>query len=300
LALGLGSLQYILDEGQRNDWFTDPVITTFGVLSVCGLGAFIGWELFGARRPIVDLRAFKYRAIASGSALSFAIGAVLFGAIVILPQYLQGVLGFTATLSGEVIFVRAIFIALFTPFIARFAGGGRVDTRLFLVVGFACVGAGQLWLGYVTTSNSDFNSMLGPAILGGLGLSMLFVPISIAVLSGVPAEVAPKATAFQSLSLQLGGSFSTAALITLLARRAAFHQEVLVGHATAASVPLQKLLAQPGALGQLYRQIVVQATTLSYADCQFALGALTFLLMPLILLMPRRRSHSGPVTAAIE
>ena len=111
LAMGLGSLQYILDEGQRNDWFSDPLIRLFGATTALGLVAFVWWEIWGAKRPLVDLRAFKYRAIAAGSALGFAIGAVLFGATVILPQYVQGLLGFTATLSGELIFVRAFFIA---------------------------------------------------------------------------------------------------------------------------------------------------------------------------------------------
>src|ERR1700694_2475553 len=87
LALGLGSLQYILDEGQRNDWFQDPVISLFGFFAVAGMAAFIAWELWGTRRPLVDLRVFKYRAIAAGSLLGFAIGSVLFGATVILPQY---------------------------------------------------------------------------------------------------------------------------------------------------------------------------------------------------------------------
>jgi DHA2 family multidrug resistance protein len=301
LAVGLGSLQYVLDEGQRNDWFSDPLVTSLTLLSAFGLVAFVLWELYGTARPIVDLRVFHYRAVASGSLLSFAIGAVLFGAIVILPQYLQGVLGFTATLSGEIIFVRAIFIALFTPFVVRIAGSGKIDVRLFLTVGFALIGSGQIWLGYVTTPGSDFASLLGPTILGGIGLALLFTPISIAVLSAVPAEVAPKATAFQSLSLQLGGSFSTASLITLLARRTAFHQETLAQNATLARVAVQQVLHQPNALARLASQISIQATTLSYADCQFALGALTFALMPLILLMPRRRlGATRPVSIPAE
>jgi DHA2 family multidrug resistance protein len=301
LALGLGSLQYILDEGQRNDWFSDPLIVLFAFSSVAGLGAFVVWELYGTTRPIVDLRAFKYRAIAAGSLLSLAIGSVLFGAIVILPQYTQSVLGFTATLSGELIFVRAIFIALLTPFVARLAGSGRIDTRILLFGGFSCIGIAQLWLAAVTTTQTSFDTLIGSAILGGIGLALLFTPISIAVLSAVPGEVAPKATAFQSLSLQLGGSLSTAALVTMLARREAFHQEALVAHATSASIPVQQVLAQPHALGLLYQQIIAQATSLSYADAQLSLGVLAVALMPLIFVLPRRRKGaSAPVALAAE
>lgn len=304
LAMGLGSLQYILDEGQRNDWFSDPVIRLFGFTTVLGLVAFVYWELFGAKRPIVDLRAFKYRAVAAGSALGFAIGSVLFGATVILPQFVQGVLGFTATLSGELIFVRAAFIALLTPFIARVAGSGKIDTKILLVVGFTLIGTAQIWLGYITTSQSDFAMMVGPAIMSGIGLGLLFVPINIAVLGALPSEVIPKATAFQSLSLQLGGSFSTAGLITLLQRREAFHQTVLATTATQQNPALQILMQQThsaaATLGMVYQQIVVQATTMAYADAQWVLGAITFVLLPLVFVLPKRRPNAAPIQIPAE
>jgi len=289
LAVGVGSLQYILDEGQRNDWWSDPVIAFFGVTSLLGILAFICWELWGTKRPIVDLRAFKYRAVAAGAALGFATGSVLFGAIVILPQYTQGLLGFTATLSGELIFVRAAFIALLTPFMARLAGSGKVDSRYLLLGGFLLIGISQIWLGYITTTSSDFGILAGPAIMGGVGLSMVFTPISIAVLGAIPPAVVPKATAFQSLSLQLGGSFSTAALVTLLARRNAFHQEALASYASPTNPAFRDAIAHHATLPQIYQSIVGQAAALSFADAQFALGALTFLLLPLILILPRRR-----------
>ncbi|HEY0381366.1 MAG TPA: DHA2 family efflux MFS transporter permease subunit [Candidatus Elarobacter sp.] len=305
LALGLGSLQYILGEGQRDDWFDSPLIRLLTFTSIAGLATFVWWELWGTKRPIVDLRAFKYRAIAAGSALGFAIGSVLFGATVILPQYVQSVLGFTATLSGELIFIRAAFIAMLTPFIARLAGSGRIDTRILLVTGFSLIGTSQIWLGYITTSQNDFNSLLGPTIMAGVGLALLFVPISIAVMSAVPQEVVPKAAAFQSLSLQLGGSFSTAALITLLARRNAFHESVLAQAATPDNTALQILIQQThsasAALGNVYRLILQQATVMAYADAQWALGALTFFLLPLVFVLPRRRKGAAaPVNVPVE
>jgi DHA2 family multidrug resistance protein len=300
LALGLGSLQYILDEGQRNDWLDDPLIRLFTVTSVLGLGIFTVWELYGTKRPIVDLRALGQRAIAAGSLLGLAIGAVLFGATVILPQYTQGVLGFTATLSGELIFARALFIALLTPLAARIASSGKIDTKIMLTVGFCLIGFSQIWLGYVTTSYNDFATLLGPAICSGIGLSLIFVPLSIAVLSAVPPEFVPKATSFQALSLQLGGSFSTAALITLLARRSAFHQSVLAASTTPDNPVLQQLVAMThstsAALANVYAQVVTQSVTMAYADCQWALGALTFVLLPLVFVLPRRRKGAAAPT----
>lgn len=301
LAVGLGSLQYVLEEGQRKDWFTDDLIVGLTVLCALALTAFVFWELFGTERPVVDLRALRYRAVAAGSALGLAIGATLYGAIVILPQYLQGPLGFTATESGELIFVRAIFIALFTPFVARIAGSGKLDTRILLAIGFVLVGIGQLWLAGITTPLNDFGSLVPPAIIGGVGLSLLFVPISIAILSALPPQVIPKATAFQSLSLQLGGSFSTAALVTLLARRNAFHQEVLAGYAQPGWEPFRRMIGTGShSVVTFYGQILNQASVQAFADAQFALGVLTFVLLPVIFVMPRRRRDAGPVQASIE
>jgi DHA2 family multidrug resistance protein len=214
-------------------------------------------------------------------------------------------LGFTATLSGELIFIRAAFIALLTPFIARVAGSGRIDTRVLLVVGFSLIGVSQMWLGYLTTSQNDFNSLLGPTIMAGIGLAMLFTPISIAVMSAIPPDVVPKAAAFQALSLQLGGSFSTAALITLLARRSAFHQSVLAQTATPDNVALQTLIQQmhsaTTAVTALYGNILTQATVMAYADAQWALGALTFFLLPLVFVLPKRRKGPpAPVHIPVE
>jgi DHA2 family multidrug resistance protein len=300
LAVGVGSLQYILDEGQRNDWWSDPIISTCGIVSLIGIIAFVCWEMWGTKMPIVDLRAFKYRAVAAGAALGLATGSVLFGAIVILPQYTQGLLGFTATLSGELIFVRAIFIALLTPFIARLAGSGKIDSRYLLLGGFFLIGSSQIWLGFITTTSSSFALLAGPAIMGGIGLGMVFTPISIAVLGAVPPSVAPKATAFQSLSLQLGGSFSTAALVTMLAQRNAFHQEALASFASQSNIAFRAAIANHGTLPQIYQAIVAQATVMSFADAQFALGALTFCLMPLILILPRRRADVKKIEAPAE
>jgi DHA2 family multidrug resistance protein len=229
---------------------------------------------------------------------------VLYGATVILPQYVQGIHGFTATLSGELIFVRAFFIALLTPLAARVAGNPKVDVRILLVAGFVLIGLGQIWLGAITTSQNDFSSLLGPAIIAGIGLALIFVPLSIAVLSAIPPEAVPKATAFQALSLQLGGSFSTAALVTLLARRTAFHQSVLV-EAAVPSNPALILLEQAthdttGAISTMYRAILQQASTLAYADAQYALGALTFILLPLVFVLPRRRKDAGKIEVSAE
>ncbi len=300
LALGLGALQYILDEGQRHDWFSDPLLVCLALVAASGLSAFIAWELWGTNNPIVDLRVLRHRAAAAGAALGFMMGAVLFGATIILPQYVQGLLGFTATLSGELIFVRAFFIALGTPIMARLVGSGRIDARILIALGFVGVGISQWWLGLVTTTGNTLGSLLPPLILGGIAISCIFTPLSISVLRALPQALAPKAAAFQSLSLQLGGSFSTAGLITLLARRSALHLSRLAGAINPTRLPVQTALQHHASVGQLAALVEKQATVLAYADCQYVLGALTFLLLPCVLVLPRYQQNAGPIEISAE
>lgn len=128
LATSLGSMQFVLDQGQRKDWFSDDAIRTFSVLAVAGIVTFVAWEL-RARTPIVDLRVLRYPGVWAGSLLGGALGLALFGSLVILPQYTQNLLGFTALLSGQLISVRAVAMALLLPVGARLASGGHVDPR---------------------------------------------------------------------------------------------------------------------------------------------------------------------------
>jgi len=300
LIVGLGSLQYVLGEGQQNDWFSDPVILGFGISSALGLMTFVAWELFGAKNPVVDLRVLQHPQVAAGATLAFAMGATLYGGIVIFPQYVQSVLGFTATLSGELIFVRAAFIAVGAPLAVRLATSSKVDTRVLLLIGFSLVGISQFWFAHITTSGNDFGSLVLPNIVNGLGLSLLFIPISIAMLNGLNPQTIPKAASFQSLSQQLGGSISTAALVTLLSRRDAFHQDHLAQFIQPAYAPIARFLGEHGSIGQLYGDVVREASVMSFADCQFVLGVLAIALLPLVFIMPGRRKTLGPVHISLE
>jgi DHA2 family multidrug resistance protein len=301
LIAGLGSLQYVLGEGQRNDWFDDPVILGLAVVSAVSLITFALWEIFGTDHPVVDLRVLKYPQIGAGAVLAFAVGATLYGSLVILPQYLESSLGFTATLSGELIFTRAAFIAVGAPLAVRLATGGKIDPRMLLIVGFVMVGISQFWIAHITTSNADFGTFVLPNIVSGFGLAMLFIPISIAILNNLAPPIIPKAAAFQSLSQQLGGSISTAALVTLLAQRNAFHQDALSQFIAPAYAPVASFLAQHGSLSALYGNVLNQASVMSFADCQFVLGVLAFVLLPLVFVLPKKKSGAGgPVHVSFE
>lgn len=302
LATGLGSLQFVLNEGQRNDWFASATIDGFFGVGIAGLGAFVCWELFGARRPIVDLRILAKPTVWAGCLLAMALGFSLFGGIVLAPQFNQTILGFTATLSGESILVRALAILFFTPLTLVFINRFKVRPWILLAVGFAIVSFSSAIQANVTTSTADFWTFGLPFALGGVGFAQLLAPLSVAVLSSVQGADTPKASSLLSLSQQLGGSIATAVLVTLLARREAFHQTILAGHVTLHDPVLASIATQPSQplLGRVYGLIVQQATTLAFADASWLLAAVTLVLAPLVLLLRRRAPIVAPVARAAE
>lgn len=303
LALGLGSLQYVLNEGERRGWYGDERIAVLSLLAAGGLAAFTWWELYVAEQPIVDLRILRNPTVTAGTLLGIALGFSLFGAIVIGPQFAQGILGFTATLSGEQILMRALAILAGVPFVLWLLNRG-VDKRLLLFSGFLMLALANWMQAGVTTSVSGFWDFFVPLALGGVGLAQLFTPLATAVLASVHGADTPKAAALLSLSNQLGGSISTAVLITLLDRRTDLHYASLAATATLRNPAVQAFVQHHGSAPGLCRMIVEQATTLAFADAYRVLAVLTAAAIPLILLLRRSAAaHSAqnlPAFAAAE
>lgn len=302
LAMGLGSLQYVLDQGQQYDWLSDPNIRLFAVLAATGIVGFIVWTL-RSKIPVVDLHVLRYREVAAGSLLGAALGVSLYGSVLILPQYVQNSLGFTATLSGETILVRALAIGLLTPAAAILAMRGKVDARWQIFIGFALLGISNWMLAQVTTSESSFWTFGAALIVSGLGLSQIFVPLSIAVLGSVPPKDVAAASAFFNLARQVGGSIATAVLVTVLVRGVTQHQAALGSDVALHAQAVHQYLAAHGgehsanALTNLANLVTQQAYILSYADTARLTAIITVVLAPLVILL--RRPRAG-VPAAIE
>ncbi len=293
LALGLGSMQYVLTEGERHYWFADPTIFGMTLLMVVALCTFVWWELRVAA-PIVDLRVLRNRSVAAGSVLALALGAAIFGSTYTLPQFTQGPLGFSPTLSGSLFILRAAPIFIATPILVRITG--KVDPRVLLGLGFVLIAMGSVLQASITTAEATFWNFGAALVITGIGAALLFIPLSIAVLGATTPSEGPKAGAFVNLSTQLGGSIAVAGLDVLINQRESFHSGVLAASETLARPTVQEYL-QHGTVAQLASAVDLQAVILSYADATLAIAVVCVVCAPLILFMRKPKAPTGPIEA---
>jgi DHA2 family multidrug resistance protein len=288
LTLALGGLQFVLEEGERRDWFdSGSICIAAATAAVAGL-AFVFWELYGTREPIVDLRILRYRTVSVGVVLAAGIAATLFGTTFVLPQYTQGILGFTAFGSGELLLFRALPIMLIAPVVAGLVGAGRVDVRAAMATGYLLTAIGSFLIAGMTSSSTSFTQLLPGLVIGGLGTAMLFIPLLIAVQTSTSADDAPKASSFITLAFQLGGSVASAMLVTLIDRRADFHAQIIGGNLTLDHPAVRNAL-QAISPSQLAAVATEQAQTLAFADVAYAAAAIAAILIPIVFFLQRSR-----------
>jgi DHA2 family multidrug resistance protein len=295
LALALGSMQYVLTEGEPHYWLQDPINAVMAVLCLIGFVGFVVYELKFTATPIVDLRVLANRSVWSGSLLAFAFGGASLGATYVLPQFVQGLLGFTPTLSGMLFILRAVPLALCVPLVVRLIG--KIDARILVGAGFVASGVAMLGLAFHTTLQASFWTFAAPLALSGASSALLFIPLTVAVLSGTPARDGQKASAFINLAVQLGGSVAVALLDVVIDRRAEFHSTVLGSAVNLTAQPVIDFL-RSHSLAQLSALVQGQSLVLSYADASFVVAASSLICIPLILFM--RRRSAAPSLAEIE
>jgi DHA2 family multidrug resistance protein len=309
LAVGLGSLQIVLDKGQREDWFESAWLTRFAIISAVALVLLVVWEL-NVPDPIVNLRALRNSNLALGTLMMFGFGAALYGSTVIYPILLQTLLGYTALLSGLVLSPGGLATLLFMPICGRLIG--FIDPRKLIVVGFVVASLALFTMSGFSLQMS-FNTAVWPRVLLGVGLAFTFVPLTTVTFATIPRESMGNATGIYNLMRNIGGSAGIAAVTTLLARRAQFHQSTLVAHVNAynpgvygalqettqmlrASGPAAPVVAPPSALGLLYGEVQRQVTMQAIIDCFWLMAVLMAVLVVGLLFL--RRPRHGPLDAA--
>lgn len=304
LAVGLGCLQIVLDKGQQDNWFSSNFIATMSIISAVSLILFVIVELFFAEHPVVDLRTFRNISFSTGNVVMFFAFFNLFASIVLLPIYLQTLMGYTATLAGLVLGPGGVATLLAMPIAGRLVT--KMNPKGLLAVGII-VSAYSTYLMSRFNLGADFVTLLWPRVVLGVGMGFLFIPLTTLTLSTIKKEDMGNATAIYNLLRNLGGSFGVAFVTTILARRQQFHQNRLGEHLTPFDLPYQSAvehgaqllqgkgldgpMAQYGALAGIYRELLRQASMLSFNDAFYLISVIMICILPLVLLM--RRGKGG-------
>ena len=288
LSAGLASLQYVLERGQHDDWYSSNTIWTLSIVAVVALVWFT-YKTISDRHPLVDLKVFRFRTFTIGNIIGTIMGFGLFGTALILPLFFQSILGMTAFDTGMALLPGALATAFTMVIAGRLMG--RIDSRWMLAAGMLIFAWSCWWMGNLN-EQAGYWDVFWPRLVQGLGLGFLFVPLSTITLGAVPREELAGATGVSTLLRQLGGSFGIAILTTLLARESAIAQTTLSSGVTQThGVPISVL-----------SQIVATSAQVISYDYLFRLCAIVFVVCtPLVFFMrPSRRGGNAPVAAAME
>lgn len=292
VAIGLGSLEYVLDEGQRSDWFGSNMIVFFAVLSAVSLLALIPWELT-REDPIVDLRLLGRRQFAACFLVMLATGAVLISTTQLLPQLLQSDLNYTAMLAGLALSPGGIATLVLMPVVGRLVSS--VQPKYLIMFGAAIV-AFSMWHLRGLTGDITYGYAAMSRIFLALGLPFLFLPVTTASYDGVPPDKTNQASALINVARNIGGSMGVALAQTILAQRQQFHQSRLIEHAAPSDLGYQQTIetmtrffqaqgsnasdAASQAVAWVGRTLQHQVDLLAYIDVFWTLAIIAVLMIP--------------------
>lgn len=307
ISLGLGSMQIVLDKGQREDWLSSGFIRIFLALMVFGLLAGVFWEL-REKDPVVDVRMLKNRNFAVSTVAMFFLGFVLYASTVLIPQFLQQLLGYTAELAGLALSPGGAVIMFMMPVVGFLVS--RVDTRL--LISFGCiVSASALFVMAGWNLGLDYRHAVYARMLQSFGLAFLFIPINVAAFAYVPREKTNMGTGIINLARNVGASVGIATVTTVLERRTQVHQARLMEHVTPFSHAYYNFIAgsmahfravgatavEAGARAQglLYGTVQRQAAMLAFIDNFKILGVVFFAIIPALLLLQKPKGPTGGI-----
>ena len=303
IVLGVACFQVVLDKGQEDDWFGSRFITTMFCIGVPTLIAFVVWE-WRHINPIVDVRLLKIRNFGTAVSFSFMLGMVLFGSTVLIPQFLQTSLGYTAERAGMAISPGGLVLMVMMP-VAGLIVSTRVDPRLMISLGFLITSAGLYNMTNIDLQ-IDFRTMVELRMLQVIGLPFIFVPISTLNYIGVPREKRNQVSGMSNFARNLGGSIGTSLLTTFIARQNQVHQLALSAHTYQGNVNFEQVVnglkslflskgfdaitAASMATAQVYRMVQAQAGALSFQNSFFVMAVVVLCLVPFPFIMRRPKS----------
>lgn len=297
LIIGIGSLQLVLEQGERNDWFESQYIISFTLLAIGGIIGFIIRELT-TENPIVDLRVLTKGNVAIATIMNFVLGFILFGSVFIYPIYMQRFLGFTAQMSGAMFIPGALLSGMLMPVVGGMLSKGT-PPKYMIVGGFLITAIFVFWSSFIFTTNTGTEPMFWPLLVRGLGMAFLFVPLSGLTLGGLNGKDVGQASGISNMIRQIGGSMSVAIIGVLNETLSAEHRANILEHVTPDNPLVNERLnamkaglmsatsdaqrASQQALAFLDYNINKQAAILSYIDIFHYLTIFILISVPLVL-----------------
>ncbi|MFQ8431677.1 DHA2 family efflux MFS transporter permease subunit [Amaricoccus sp. W119] len=303
MAVFLGSLEYVVEEGQKHDWFEDRGIVIFTVVTVV-FGVLFFWRALTAKTPIVDLSAFTDRNFAVGSILTFVLGIGLYGLTYLYPLYLAWIRGYTALQIGETVFVTGIFMFLTAPIVGALMR--KVDPRKLIFVGLTGFALSSFELTPIT-ADWAFGELFFPQALRGVSLMLCMIPINQLALGTLPMDGIKNASGLFNLTRNLGGAVGLAAINTVLQNRSDVHVARLAEHVRWGSAVAESRLAEiaaglrpalgnladAAALRQINAMVGQQAQVMAFADVFLVLAVLFGAMVFLVPLVQKPRDGAG-------
>jgi DHA2 family multidrug resistance protein len=305
LTIGLGALQVVLDKGQQEDWFNSSLIISCAIISIVSLLLLVYVEL-KHEHPIVNLRLFKNMSFTAGNFIMFMVGFCLYSSIMLIPLFLQTLMGYNATLAGMVLAPGGVATLITMPFVGAYLQYG--DGRKVVFAGLL-IGAVSMFIMQRFTLEASYWDFVWPRVVLGIGLAMIFVPLTTVTLSSIAREEMGNATGIFNLLRNVGGSVGIAIAATLIARYSQFYQNSLVGHVnpyspqTVAKLSALKkaamargvdaVSADKASLAALYGMVQRQAGILAYNRIFWIVGLVFLVVMPLLFLLKKPRHYGG-------
>lgn len=303
LALGIGSLQIVLERGETDDWFSANYIIILSTISAIALSILVWWEL-KITNPVINLRVLKSRTLSISAVMTFVLGFGLFSAVFVFPLFSQRILGYSAFQTGTMLLPGTLMAALVSPFLGRMLQSG-VRPQYLIILGFGMSAVfGYMMSGSNLTSGSP--NFFIPLVFRGLGAALLIVPLTALAVSELKPQEIPQGAALNNMMRQMGGSFGIALINTYIAHRAASNRNSLITHvasgSTATSDRLQSvtanLIAQGATLGRGMQQalgaleniVARQTILLSYMDAFVLLAIMNAACIPLVLLTVKKKA----------
>jgi DHA2 family multidrug resistance protein len=310
LVIGVGALQIMLDKGQEDDWFGSRFILTLAILAVVGLVSLVIWEWF-YKNPIIEVRLFRNSNFLKANFMMFILGVVLFATLVMLPLFLQSLLGYTAQSAGVVLSGGGLLLLFMMPMIGVLSS--KIQARYLIAFGWFTLALAMYYSSLQLQAGLSFRSATILRIVQVFGMAFLFVPINLSSYVGMPQDKSNSVAGLVNFMRNMGSSVGTSMVTTIIARRAQVHQVYLVANATAganafsqaaaalsarvAASGADAVLASKQAYAILYRQVLLQAETLAYIDCYVILAIIGLVMFVLSFFLKKNELGGHRVMA---